>query len=233
VLTAISAGAGATLSEITALSGWLPHTARAAVTGLRQRGFPVQLHRARGAQSLPPADRRLRVAAMAKRRGAGSGLPRMHHAANSTGESHVNAVELREAWQRLHRAAAPAALSPDMLRRDIAYRQQADWHGGLSADARRRLAALAGADASQASQPRPQTARIKPGSTLLREWHGRTYTVLALEEGFETSGQRFASLSEVARHITGAHWSGPRFFGLRREGAAASPRLAQTSAVHA
>jgi hypothetical protein len=56
------------------------------------------------------------------------------------------------------------------------------------------------------SQPRTPTPRIKPGSTLLREWHGRTYTVLALEEGFEMAGQRFVSLSEVARHITGAHW---------------------------
>ncbi|MCO6419845.1 DUF2924 domain-containing protein [Siccirubricoccus sp. KC 17139] len=96
-----------------------------------------------------------------------------------------------------------------------------------------RLAALAGADASQAPQARPQTPRIKPGSMLLREWHGRTYTVLALEDGFGMAGQRFASLSEVARHITGAHWSGPRFFGLRREGAAASPRPAQASAVDA
>jgi hypothetical protein len=157
----------------------------------------------------------------------------MHNAAQSTDESHVSAAGLREAWQRLHRAAAPAALSPAMLRRDIAYRQQADRHGGLSADARRRLAALAGANASQASQPRLRTPRVKPGSTLLREWHGRTFTVLALEEGFEMAGQRFASLSQVARHITGAHWSGPRFFGLRREGGASSPRPAHASAVHA
>ncbi|MBC4019282.1 DUF2924 domain-containing protein [Siccirubricoccus deserti] len=157
----------------------------------------------------------------------------MHQAASSTCESHVNAAELREAWQRLHRAAAPAALSPDMLRRDVAYRQQADRHGGLSADVRRRLAALARAGASQASQPRPRTPRIKPGSTLLREWHGRTYTVLALEEGFEMAGQRFASLSEVARHITGAHWSGPRFFGLRRGEGPPSPRPAQAPAIHA
>jgi hypothetical protein len=157
----------------------------------------------------------------------------MHRPTRSIGESAANAAELREAWRRLHRVAAPAALSPDMLRRDIAYRQQAGRHGGLSADARRRLAALAGADTSKASQPRPQTPRIKPGSTLLREWRGRTYTVLALEEGFEMAGQRFASLSEVARHITGAHWSGPRFFGLRREGGASSPRPAQASAVHA
>jgi hypothetical protein len=125
---------------------------------------------------------------------------------------------LRQEWERLHGMAAPAAASPDFLQRDIAYRRQADQHGGLSADACRRLAALASGDPAKAREPRVPTPRIKAGSTLLREWHGRTYTVLALEEGFEMAGQRFASLSEIARHITGAHWSGPRFFGLRREG---------------
>ncbi|MBC4018850.1 DUF2924 domain-containing protein [Siccirubricoccus deserti] len=49
----------------------------------------------------------------------------------------------------------------------------------------------------------------------------------------EPTGQRFASLSEVARHITGAHWSGPRFFGLRRGEGPPSPRPAQAPAVHA
>ncbi len=43
VLGVISSEAGATLGEITTLTGWLPHTARAAVTGLRQRGFPIGL----------------------------------------------------------------------------------------------------------------------------------------------------------------------------------------------
>jgi hypothetical protein len=80
----------------------------------------------------------------------------------------------------------------------------------------------------------PPKPRIKPGSTLLREWHGRTYTVLALDGGFEMGGQRFASLSEIARHITGAHWSGPRFFGVRRSagpvGAGPGPRQAGEAA---
>jgi hypothetical protein len=157
----------------------------------------------------------------------------MHAPAGFTSGSHVDAAALREAWQRLHRMAAPAALSPDFLRRDIAYRQQADRHGGLSADTPCRLAARASAHAGQAPQSRSAAPRIKPGSTLLREWHGRTYTVLALDEGFEMAGQRFASLSEVARHITGAHWSGPRFFGLRRGGGSSSPRPAQALAVDA
>jgi hypothetical protein len=133
-------------------------------------------------------------------------------------------VALRAEWQRLHGMPPPAALSLDFLRRNIAYRQQADQHGGLSIALRRRLAALAGADAGLLPQPRTALLRIKPGSTLVREWNGRTYTVLVLEQGFELAGQRFASLSEVARHITGAHWSGPRFFGLRRGGGASARR---------
>lgn len=145
-------------------------------------------------------------------------MPRSRKAGSDLPEGESPAAALRQAWQRLHSRPTPAALSLDFLQRDIAYRQQADQHGGLSADARRRLVALASGASSAASQPRTPTPRIKPGSTLLREWRGRTYTVLALEEGFEMAGQRFASLSEVARHITGAHWSGPRFFGLRRGG---------------
>lgn len=143
---------------------------------------------------------------MPRPRRAGSGLPGVESPAAAR----------RQEWERLHGMAAPAALSPDFLQRDIAYRLQADEHGGLSADTRRRLADMAGGDPASAREPRTLTPRIKPGSTLLREWHGRTYTVLALDEGFEMAGQRFASLSEIARHITGAHWSGPRFFGIRR-----------------
>lgn len=153
---------------------------------------------------------------MARHRGAGSNLPRMRASGGAAYADLADAAALRQEWQRLYRMEAPAALSPDFLRRDIAYRRQADQHGGLSAAARRRLAALAGSEAIQAPAVRPQATHIKPGSTLLREWHGRTYTVLALEQGFEIAGQRFASLSEAAHHLTGAYWSGPRFFGLKR-----------------
>lgn len=143
---------------------------------------------------------------MSRPRRVGSGLP--------AGESPAAAP--RQEWERLHGMAASAALSPDFLQRDIAYRLQAGEHGGLSADTRRRLADMAGGDAASAPEARTPTSRIKPGSTLLREWHGRTYTVLALDESFEMAGQHFTSLSEIARHITGAHWSGPRFCGIRR-----------------
>ena len=55
---------------------------------------------------------------------------------------------------------------------------------------------------------------LAPGSRLVREWNGRTYTVDVLETGYLCDGQDYRSLSEVARAITGARWSGPRFFGL-------------------
>ena len=56
--------------------------------------------------------------------------------------------------------------------------------------------------------------RLKPGSKLVRAWRGTTHTVLVLEDGFEHQGKRYASLTQIAGEVTGAHWSGPRFFGL-------------------
>ena len=56
---------------------------------------------------------------------------------------------------------------------------------------------------------------MKVGTRLVREWNGQTHTVLVHADGVEWRGKRYRSLSIVAREITGAHWSGPRFFGLR------------------
>lgn len=57
-------------------------------------------------------------------------------------------------------------------------------------------------------------AFIKPGTHLMREWNGRTYQVEATKEGYVLDGTTYRSLSAIAKKITGAHWSGPRFFGL-------------------
>ena len=80
-------------------------------------------------------------------------------------------------------------------------------------------------DVAQTPKHMP-THPIRPGSVLLREWNGRTYEVRCTDDGFVFDGQAYKSLSKIARRITGAHWSGPRFFGLvkapsgKREGAA-------------
>ena len=125
--------------------------------------------------------------------------------------------QLRGEWRRLHRRAAPPArLSRDLLLRSIAHRLQEDALGGLRPAAERRLASLARGVAKGEPAAAPAAVRLKPGTTLVREWHGRTHTVLVLADGFEHQGRRYASLTRLARSITGAHWSGPRFFGLRR-----------------
>jgi hypothetical protein len=132
--------------------------------------------------------------------------------------SRLGLDQLRAEWRRLHRRAAPPArLSRDLLLRSIAHRLQEDVLGGLLPAAKRRLASLARGVAEGEPALARAAVRLKPGTTLVREWHGRTHTVLVLADGgFECQGRRYSSLSELARAITGARWSGPRFFGLRR-----------------
>ncbi len=60
--------------------------------------------------------------------------------------------------------------------------------------------------------------QVASGTRLIREWNGVTHVVDAVDDGFIWQGARYGSLSAVARAITGARWSGPRFFGVTSEG---------------
>jgi DUF2924 family protein len=127
----------------------------------------------------------------------------------------LTAQQLRTEWRRLYRNHPPR-LSRDLLVRTIAYRMQELAYGGLSKATQRRLIALTKelqTSGSIASDPGP---RVRPGSRLVREWRGRTHTVVVTEDSFEYAGKPYSSLSKIAQAITGAHWSGPRFFGLNR-----------------
>src|ERR1700730_7681509 len=70
-------------------------------------------------------------------------------------------------------------------------------------------------EASDAQKPVPPIS-LTTGTRLVRAWRGVTYTGLVHAGGVEWSGRRYRSLTIVAREITGADWSGPRFFGLRK-----------------
>lgn len=120
---------------------------------------------------------------------------------------------LREDWRRLHQSPPPKRLSRDILLRGITYKVQETAFGGLSKAILRKLQTSTPSEASPAKKRRPRPS-FKPGTRLVREWHGVTHTVVILADGVEWRGQRYRSLSVVAREITGAHWSGPRFFGL-------------------
>ena len=120
---------------------------------------------------------------------------------------------LRVAWQQLHRTGPPPGLSRDLLIRALAHQLQERIHGGTSRSQRRRLQALAGELEKDRRSFDPGIVP-KTGTTLVRQWRGHTHTVLVCEDGFEYEGQRYRSLTVIAERITGAHWSGPRFFGL-------------------
>ena len=121
---------------------------------------------------------------------------------------------LREEWRRLHQTPPPRRLSRDIMRRGITYKMQENAFGGLPKSILRKLQSIGSVDALQTAKRRPRPS-FKPGTRLVREWHGVTHTVVVLTDGVEWRGQRYRSLSVVAREITGAHWSGPRFFGLK------------------
>ena len=128
--------------------------------------------------------------------------------------------DLRLEWRRLFRADPPR-LSRDIMMRAVAYRLQEIAHGGRSKATERRLAALTSEFETEGRIAPLAGPKIKPGSRLVREWHGRTHTVCVTDDGFEFKGTTYRSLTKIARDITGAQWSGPKFFGLTKRSSTA------------
>ncbi len=130
----------------------------------------------------------------------------------------LSTTELRARWEQAIKRSVPKRASRDLLRRALAYHMQEQAEGGLSKSTRRRLAKLAGLNGENREPISPHSVRLKPGSRLIREWRGEVHRVTVLDDGFDYRDTRYASLSRIARTITGAHWSGPLFFGLRKTG---------------
>ena len=123
------------------------------------------------------------------------------------------------AWQELFGKTPPKQTSRELLISAIAWGIQARRHGGLKPKVERRLERLAeelkGNGKPHTLHPTP---RLRPGTRLVREWQGEAHRVTVLEDGFEYREARYASLSRIAREITGTRWSGPAFFGLKKVG---------------
>ena len=129
----------------------------------------------------------------------------------------LNLEDLRRAWRRLN-LGEPPRISRDLLVLALGYRLQEIAYGGLGKAARRKLQTMAKAlRATGRVGPTPSLS-LKPGARLVREWRGRTHTVTVTEDGFAYAGTGYPSLTKIAKKITGAHWSGPRFFGLLAAG---------------
>jgi hypothetical protein len=113
----------------------------------------------------------------------------------------------------LYRREPPLGLSRDLIIRALANKLQERTSGRPSLAMKRCLDTLAG-EFEKGGRSFDPGVIPKTGARLVRQWRGHAHTVLVLEDGFEYEGQRYRSLTMIAARITGAHWSGPRFFGL-------------------
>ncbi|MGA2815967.1 MAG: DUF2924 domain-containing protein [Xanthobacteraceae bacterium] len=129
----------------------------------------------------------------------------------------LDLAELRREWRRLYHSEPPN-ISRDLLVLALGYRLQEVKYGGLSKSTRRKLQSMAKALRATGRVGSTPGLSLKPGARLVRGWRGRTHTVTVTEDGFEYAGSNYPSLTKIARKITGAHWSGPRFFGLPAAG---------------
>ncbi len=129
--------------------------------------------------------------------------------------------ELRVLWRTMARRNPPAALSRDMLARMVAYELQEQRLGKLAISTRKLLDRLA----RGGSEP---VRHLKAGTVMVREHRGTLHEVMVVPGGFHWQGKIHASLSIIARRITGTAWNGPRFFGLRGK---AEPGVPDKSAI--
>jgi Protein of unknown function (DUF2924) len=118
---------------------------------------------------------------------------------------------LRSLWRATFRASPPPAFTKDFITRSLCWHLQEHAFGGLDPKTAKHLAGVVRGNWSKADRPR----RLKPGTLLVREYQGARHTVTVVANGFVWREATYASLSTIARAITGTNWNGPRFFGLR------------------
>jgi hypothetical protein len=125
-------------------------------------------------------------------------------------------ADLKRQWRVLFGIEPPRRISRDLLIRAVAYRIQENVLGGLKPSTRRLLAKVAAAASARRLIAVTAQPTLRPGTVLLREWHGTEHQVVVRKDGVVFQGKTYKSLSEVARRITGTNWSGPLFFGLKQ-----------------
>jgi hypothetical protein len=132
--------------------------------------------------------------------------------------SQMSMAELWPIWDRYF-SRRPDYPNRTHVESRIAYKLQEEAFGGLALETRQRLEAIGARHSKIKLRAKPREFHFAPGTVLLREWGEREHRVTVNAEGrFEYEGHTFKSLTAVARHITGQHWSGPLFFGFGKGG---------------
>jgi hypothetical protein len=125
----------------------------------------------------------------------------------------LNRAELASRWIEAYGTPPFKGARKTTLVRGLIYHLQCKAHGGLKPSISRQLLKIAaGGPIERAEQCRKPISQI--GSQLVREWNGKTHTLIVTDKGYALNGITYSSLSAAAKAITGAHWSGPRFFGV-------------------
>jgi hypothetical protein len=122
---------------------------------------------------------------------------------------------LKSSWSKAFGTSLPTGAKRDVLIRLLTYGMQERAHGSASRAMLKSLHGLAATFDSHMPQSEDGVSELRLGSRLLRSWNGSAHEVIVIDRGFAYRGKQYRSLSEIAELITGAHWSGPRFFGLK------------------
>ena len=128
----------------------------------------------------------------------------------------MNSSALVAEWTRLLGGPPPLTSCREFLLYTLAWHRQAEQHGGLSLATQRQLQAVMTEPPSGRVRRGGSVPRLPPGTELRKTWQGHTYTVTVGAKGYQFQGKPYASLSEIARLMTGTRWNGPAFFGLRK-----------------
>jgi hypothetical protein len=118
--------------------------------------------------------------------------------------------ELQNKWRDLY-GSEPYRCSKHFMIRQLSYRVQELFYGGLKGETKRQLL-----DAPANPTATKQKLNSAAGTRFLRVWGNQEHEVTVVDGGFVYKGQKFKSLSAVAKKITGTHWNGRKFFGLPR-----------------
>lgn len=130
----------------------------------------------------------------------------------------MTVAQMRAEWRIAHKGQImPKGLGRDLAIRLIGHSVQAQRGRGYTPTLTRELKKLGKQLLEKGDLEISAEIKLKPGTHLTREWHGKIYDVVVLEEGFLFDRRRFRSLTPIAKEITGTQWSGPRFFGVKQQ----------------
>ena len=147
--------------------------------------------------------------------------------------------ELKNLWRTLYGTQPPAYNRAHLVKR-LAYRIQELVYGGLSDNAKAKMVTIFESSGLDENAGESRKARKRStgrhdgpvaGTRIVREWNGRDYEVICVHGGYQYNGQIFRSLTAITKAITGTHWNGRAFFGLKST--AGKRRKTEANAVEA